>query len=151
MSRKTKINNELVQLAFTLAKSGLSDKSIYESLGISKSLFYANMDLMDTIKKAKTELRAEVSSSLLGKATGERDTTALIFLAKRLNLFSEDFTITLKNPQTALKSLESVANANISLEHKNSLKGIISDYLKGYEIVELEKRVSELENEKLNQ
>lgn len=151
MSRKKKIDDDMIKLAFDLCKSGLNDKNIIEALGISKSGFYANMELIDSIKRAKNELRQEVANALLTKATDERDTTALIFLSKRLNLFSEDFSINLKSPQTALKSLEDVANANISLEHKNSLKGIISDYLKGYEIVELEKRVEQLENEKLNQ
>lgn len=104
------------------------------------------MDLMDTIKKAKSELRQKVSRSLLNNAT-TGDTTSLIFLAKRLNLFSEDISINLKTPQTALKSLENVANANISLEHKNSLKSIISDFIKAYEVTELEQRLSKIEEE----
>ncbi len=102
------------------------------------------MDLMDSIKKARVELREDVSNSLLNNAkTG--DTTSLIFLAKRLNLFSEDISINLNNPKSALKSLEDVANANISIEHKNSLKSIISDYIKAYEVSELEERISKLE------
>lgn len=135
----------MISTASKLAQSGFNNKSIYESLNISKSAFYANVDLMDTIKKARSELREDVSNSLLNNANNG-DTTSLIFLAKRLNLFSEDMNINLKSPQSALKSLEDVANANISLEHKNSLKGIISDYIKAYEVIELEARITALEN-----
>lgn len=139
-----KITKQLIKKAYDLAKAGFNNKTIYESLDISKSAFYNNKDLMDSIKKAKAELREEVSLSLLSNAkTG--DTTSLIFLAKRLNLFSEDVQINLTNPKSALKSLEEVANANISLEHKNSLKSIISDYIKAYEVSELEERISKLE------
>jgi len=139
-----KLTNELILYAESLAKAGFNNKSIYENLNISKSAFYKNVDLMDSIKKGRAELREEVSKALLSNATGG-DTTSLIFLAKRLNLFSEDISITLKSAKTALKSLEDVANANISLEHKNSLKGIISDFIKAYEVTELEERILKLE------
>lgn len=139
-----KIDETIILKAHDFAKAGFNNKSIYENLNISKSAFYKNMDLMDSIKKGRASLREEVSKALLENATGG-DTTSLIFLAKRLNLFSEDISITLKTPKTALKSLEDVANANISLEHKNSLKGIISDYIKAYEVTELEQRILKLE------
>lgn len=139
-----KITKQLIKKAYDLAKAGFNNKTIYESLDISKSAFYNNKDLMDSIKKARAELRENVSNSLLNNAT-TGDTTSLIFLAKRLNLFSEDISIKLTSPKSALKSLEEVANANISLEHKNSLKSIISDYIKAYEISELEQRISKLE------
>ena len=138
---------EIKKLAFNLAKAGFNNKTIYENLKISKSSFYANMDLLDTIKKARTELREEVSNALLGNAK-KGDTTSLIFLAKRLNLFSEEYSIKLSSPTEALKSLEELANANISVEHKNSLKGILNDYIKTYEIIELEKRITLLEDKK---
>lgn len=139
-----KITPETIKAAYELAANGINNKQIIEALNISKSAFYANVDLMDAIKKAKSELRSKVSNALLEKAT-TGDTTAQIFLAKRLNLFSEDMSIDLSSPQTALNSLEEIANANISLEHKNSLKGIVSDYIKAYEIIELEKRITALE------
>lgn len=135
----------MMDTAYNLAKNGFNNKAIYENLNISKSAFYKKVDLIDSIKKARTDLREKVSNALIDNAT-KGDTTSLIFLAKRLNLFSEDMSINLKSPSTALKSLENVANANISIEHKNSLKGIISDYIKAYEVVELEKRIEALEN-----
>ena len=145
-----KIDKKMIDTAYDLAKAGINNIQIIEALHISKSSFYANSDLMDSIKKARAELRQNVSNSLLANATGG-DTTSLIFLAKRLNLFSGDFHINLTSPKNALSSLEELANANISLEHKNSLKGIIGDYIKAYEVTELEDRISILENNKSNQ
>jgi hypothetical protein len=123
---------------------------LFMSLNISKSAFYSNMDLMDSIKKAHVELRENVSNSLLSNATSG-DTTSLIFLAKRLNLFSEDVSIKLTSPKSALKSLEEVANANISLEHKNSLKSIRScrvrtKSIKTGGITTMKRRIEKLEN-----
>jgi len=142
-----KIDKLMIETSYTLASSGLNNLQIIEALKISKSAFYKNVDLMDSIKKARSKLREDVSNALLNKATNDKDTTSLIFLAKRLNLFSEEFSIKLTTPKSALKSLEDIANANISTEHKNSLKGIISDYLKAYELTELEERISKLEEQ----
>jgi len=140
-----KITKEVLETVYELAKNGISNKHIAEAINISTAYFYKRVDVVDTVKKAKSELRAEVSKSLLENANNG-DTTSLIFLAKRLNLFSEDYYIDLKTPSTAIKSLEELANSNISLEHKNSLKGFISDYMKSYEVVELEERLKILEN-----
>jgi hypothetical protein len=54
---------------------------------IIKSAFYSNVDLRDSIKKARVELGEKVSNSLLS-ITHNVDTTSLIFLSKRLNLFT---------------------------------------------------------------
>lgn len=138
-----KITKQVKEKIYQLARQGINNKTIYESIGISKTAFYGNKDLMNSIKKARMELMQDVSSMLLSQAT--TDTTAMIFLAKRLNLFSGDVNINLSSPQKALKSLEDLASANISLEHKNALKSIISEYFKAYEITELEERLSKLE------
>lgn len=140
-----KIDEHIIEITYKLSRAGLNNKAIYENLNISKSAFYKNVDLMDTIKKARTELRESVSNALLSNATNG-DTASLIFLAKRLNLFSEDISINLNSPETALKSLENIVNASISVEHKNSLRGLIGEYIKAYETIELVKRVEELEN-----
>ncbi|MDB2405696.1 helix-turn-helix domain-containing protein [Arcobacteraceae bacterium] len=144
LARKSVITQEMIEQVYKLARSGISNNQIIEAIGISKSTFYANLELMDLVKKAKVELRDEVANALLTNANNG-DTTSLIFLAKRLNLFSEDCNIKLTDSKSALKSLEQLANADISIEHKNSLKNIISDYLKGYETAVLEERILKLE------
>lgn len=139
-----KNNKELIPIAYKLSSAGVSNKQIIEALGISKSAFYADKDIVDTIKKGKSELRKKVSDALLSKAT-DGDTTALIFLAKRLNLFSEQFQLELTSPQKALESYKTLTDADISIEHKNSLRAILSDYFKAYEVTEIEQRVAKLE------
>lgn len=79
-----KIIKQVKAKIYELARQGINNKTIYESLQIPKSTFYRNKDLLDTLKK----LMQDVSSMLLSQA--QTDTTALIFLAKRLNLFSGD-------------------------------------------------------------
>ena len=147
MGRKPKVTKSSIETAYKLAKSGINDKSIMQALDISHDTFYKYPELTDTIKKARYELKESVANSLLQNATGG-DTTSLIFLAKRLNLFSNETNIKLDSPKGALKALEDLANADISLEHKNSLRGIVNDYLKAYEITELEERITKLEEYK---
>lgn len=139
-----KNKKELLPIAYRLASSGLSNKQIIEALHISKSSFYADKDIMDTIKKGKAELREKVSDALLAKAT-DGDTTALIFLSKRLNLFTEQLQLDLTSPENALNSYKTLTDADISLEHKNSLRAILSDYFKAFETVDMEERLTALE------
>ncbi len=121
MARKSKITPALISKAKRLAKAGFSHKQIYETLG-------------------------KVSNALLERAVNNDDTTALIFLAKRLNLFSNNgLDITVNSTETALKGLSQLINANIPIEQKNSIKAIIEAYIKGVETVELDKRITKLE------
>lgn len=149
MSRKSKITKQLIDEAYKLSKGGFSHKQIYNSLGISHTLFYANIELVETIKKAERELRIEVSNTLLENAVNG-DTTSMIFLAKRLNLFSSDINIELKDSRSALVALNEIINANIPLEQKNSLKSVVETFLKAYETTELEKRIESLEKNNQN-
>lgn len=147
MGRRPKITKDLIKKAGELAEAGFSHKQIYESQQISKAAFYANKDLVDTVKKAEEELRNKVSKALLNTAVGG-DTTALIFLAKRLNLYSNPIDIDVKDSKTALEGLSKLINADLPIEQKNSLKGIIESYLKGFESVELEERIKKLEEQR---
>ena len=91
MARKPKINDNVIKEAFELAKAGFNDKQIQEAFGISKSLMYANLELMDTIKGARRELRQKISQSLLSNAVDLNNPTVQIFLAKKLRLFDDTF------------------------------------------------------------
>lgn len=148
--RKSKINSEVVAKAFEYAKSGFNNKQIYEALGISKSTLYANSDLMDSIKKGQSELRSEVSSSLLKNAIKLDNPTVQIFLAKRLRLFDETFdTFSLKTSKDIVKAFSelfiAVGNGVISEEKARQLQCILESTMKAYEVNELEQRVEELE------
>jgi len=104
MARKSKITKELIKQAYTLATSGFNDKQIYESLNISKALFYRNIDIIDTIKEARTNLRENISKSLINNAVDLNNATTQIFLAKRLKLFDDTFdTVSIKKSDDVLK------------------------------------------------
>ncbi|ADG92284.1 hypothetical protein Arnit_0619 [Arcobacter nitrofigilis DSM 7299] len=147
MGRNPKITELLIDKAFDLAKAGFSHKQIQAALGISHTAFYKNVALVDTVKKAESGLREEVANALFKRAVNQDDTTALIFLAKRLNLYCSSINIEVKDSKSALDGLSKLINANIPLEQKNSLKSIIESYLKGVEIVELEDRILKLEEQ----
>jgi len=150
MARKPKINNNIIKEAFELAKAGFNDKQIQEALKISKSLMYANLEFMDTIKEARSELRQSISKSLLSNAVDLNNPTVQIFLAKKLRLFDDTFnSISLKNSDDVLKVISSIFKAvsegSISDDKANQLKSLLDTFTKAYEVNELEKRITQLE------
>lgn len=150
MARKPKINNTVIKEAHELAKAGFNDKQIQEALKISKSLMYANMEFMDTIKEARAELRKEISKSLMSNAVDMQNPTVQIFLAKKLRLFDDTFdSINLKNSDDVLKVISSifkaVSDGSISDDKANQLKSLLDTFTKAYEVNELDKRITLLE------
>lgn len=151
MARKPKINDEVIKQAFELSLSGFNDKQIQSSLSISKSLMYSNMELMDSIKKARIELRKNISKSLLDNAMDLKNPTVQIFLAKKLRLFDDTFdSMSLKSSDDVLKVtsnlFKAVSEGAISEDKANQLKSILESFIKAYELNELEQRITKLEN-----
>ncbi len=151
MSRKKKITPELIAKAGELAGAGFSDKQIFVALDISSSSFYANLELVEAVKTAKEELRKRVSDSLLETAVGG-DTTALIFLSKRLGLHQSIGNYkkgSLKTAKDAVIELEKLYHATINgdapIELINAVGKILNDFVKTYEIAEMEERLQALE------
>ena len=149
MARKPKITTEIIKQAGELATAGFSDKQIFNALDLSSSTFYANMELMETIKKARNDLRKKVSDALMDSAVNG-DTTAMIFLSKRLNLFQNSYTAgSLKTAKDALTELEKLYKAgvggDIPTELISTVSKILNDFVKTLEVSELEKRVEEIE------
>ena len=141
MARKPKITTELIKQAVELATAGFSDKQIFTALDLSSSTFYANMELMETIKKARNDLRKKVSDALMDSAVSG-DTTAMIFLSKRLNLFQNSYTAGgLKSAKDALTELEKLYQAGVDgeipIELINTISKILNDFVKTLEVSEL--------------
>lgn len=148
---KRKVTPELIAKAGELARAGFSDKQIYQAVDISSPLFYRNVELLNTVKTARQELRAEVADALLERAVGG-DTTALIFLSKRLGLHQSIANYkkgSIKSGKDALRELERLYQASASgdapLELVNALQKIIADYIKVYEVTDIEERLAKLE------
>ena len=141
------------QLAEELAAKGISNIDISHALHIGEKTFYEIMkrdkgELSQSIKKGKAILKDKVASALLAKATEEKDTTALIFLSKRLNLFVNDIPkIALKDAKTAQEALVAVINADIPIEQKKAITDQIEKFSKQYELIQLEERIAILEKE----
>ena len=152
MARKKKITEELINRAGEFAKSGFSDKQIYEAVDLSHTSFYRNSELVATVKANREELRRTVADALLNSALGG-ETASLIFLSKRLGLHQS---ITgykkgrLKTPKDATIELEKLYHASINgdapMELINSVGKIINDFVKTYEVSNLEDRISALED-----
>lgn len=144
-----KITNEMIADAQKFAEAGLNNKQIFEAMGISESGFYNNKQLMESVKKGRIELRQKVSEALLGKAVDLGDSTTLIFLAKRLSLFStEKIEFDIKTPQKALETLQKIGSSDLETDHKNALKAIVESAIKVIETTELEERIKRLEDGK---
>jgi len=152
--RKPKVTPELISIASELSKAGFSDKQIYESLDISHTAFYKNVELISTVKNERQELRKVVSDALLNTAVGG-DTTALIFLSKRLGLFQSTYKKgQLKTSADAAVELERLYHAagdGVPTELINSLSKVLNDFTKTLEVGELEKRIIALEKEAENE
>ncbi len=152
MGRKKKITEAFILEAGELAKSGFSDKQIYEALRISHTAFYANIELVEAVKRSREELRKQVADSLLETAVGG-DTTALIFLSKRLGLHqSINYRKgRLKSQKDAIIELEKLYHASISgdapLELINTVGKILNDFISAIDKTEVEERLAKLEEE----
>lgn len=151
MARKKKITKELIEKAGEFAKCGFSDKQIFEALDISHTAFYGNVDLIATVKTNKEALRKEVANALLNNAVGG-DTSSLIFLSKRLGLHQSISNYkkgTLKTSRDAVTELEKLYHASISgdapLELINAVGKILNDFVKTYELVDIEDRLTKIE------
>ena len=134
-----------------LAKNGLSNREIAEALNICEKSFY-NYLKKDTyftvaIKRGKSYFKQKIRKALLSKATTDKDTTALIFLTKRLGLLKDDGVelISLKSSKDVLKAFETLFNSNVPIEQKSILKSILDSYVKSFETLELQERLEKLE------
>lgn len=128
------------------AYKGFKNRDIADALGVSTSFIYDNKEFLACIKKGRQRLRQELTDAMLSKATDHEDTTMQIFLAKRLGLFEKDTPqVDLKSSEDSMKAFEKIFNADIPLEAKNALKGILESFNRGHEILELEKRIIDIE------
>lgn len=147
------VTSSMLQEVERLATLGLNEAQISESLGMSYTAFQSKKShFSESLKRGKAELRARVSEALLSKID-EGDTTALIFTAKRLNLFTPS--IDAKTPSTipeALRELASVysavARGEVSEAVGDKLSGYLERYMKAIELTELEERIQQIEGQK---
>ncbi len=147
MPRKKKVTPELIARSGELAYAGFTDKQIYEAMDISYTTFYAKDELVEIVKSKRMLLREEVASSLLANAKSG-DTASTIFLSKRLGLHQASGYKKgpLKTPQDAIAEMEKLyaASDEIPQELFNSIRGVIMDFVKMFETVELDEEIRKI-------
>lgn len=144
---KKVVTPSIIKRAGELAYAGFTNKQIHEALRISSTAFYDDKVITDTVKEERARLREEVASSLLANATSG-DTASTIFLSKRLGLHQASGYKKgpLKTPQDAITELGRLYDASdeIPQELFNSIRGVIMDFVKMFETVELESEIQKI-------
>ncbi len=135
------------------AALGFSERQITEAIGISISTWQRNKEHFEySLKKGRSALRERITSALLSKID-ENDSTSLIFVCKRLGLFTNSFDATTpNNPKEAMAEMLriyiSLADGTITDSQADKLMGTLQSFIKAYEISELERRVKAIEEKR---
>jgi len=134
-----------------LANQGLNNQEISQALGVSTRKFYNlkndNALFAQAVENGKLSFRNTIRQSILNKANKDKDSSLLIHLSKKLNLFVNDFNkTTLTDPTSALEALNSIYTANISVDDKKAYTTIIQQFISVYESSVLEQRIVALEH-----
>ena len=145
---KTTITKEIIQEVEELAKQGFNNILISQCLSIAVSTLSTNIKLKEAIQRGKLELSKKVTSSVL--KTLEENPTNQQLLVKRLCLFTP--IVKIKKPTTAKEALDNLATAIkqyadglINDNQLRTIEAVSNSYTKGYEVVELEERITALE------
>ncbi len=148
---KTQVTKEIIQEVQELAAQGFNNILIGQSLNIATQTLSTNKELKEAIHKGKLQLSKKVTASIL--ETLEANPTNQQLLVKRLCLFTP--LIKIKKPTTAKEALDNLATATkeyadgaINESQLRTIEAVSNSYSKGYEVVELEERITALEKSK---
>jgi len=148
---KTTVTKEIIQEVQDLAEQGFNNILISQSLNIATQTLSTNKELKEAIHRGKLELSKKVTSTIL--ETLEANPTNQQLLVKRLCLFNP--LVNIKKPTTAKQALDNLATATkqyadgaINESQLRTIEAVSNSYSKGYEVVELEERITALENSK---
>ena len=144
------ITQSMKEEAQRLSALGFNEKQISEAIGLNYRTFQDKKEhFIDYLKRGKNELRERIAGAMISKID-ENDTTALIFMCKRLGIFTNSIEATSpNNPKEVIKELsktyEALGNGIIQDSTALTIKGLLESVLKGLEVVELEERIQKLE------
>ena len=133
-----------------LAGKGYSITMICSAIGINRSTAYRKKDVYNAIKRGQSQARQKVVDDLMARSESDQGATASIFLAKQLKVFDDPYpTSTPKTTSEAVsriaKIYTDVARGNLDSEKGDHLISYLEKFIKGYEISDLEDRITELE------
>jgi len=145
---KTTVTKEIILQVEELAKQGFNNILISQSLNIAVSTLSKNIKLRQAVHRGKLELAKKVTASVL--ETLEANPTNQQLLIKRLCLFSP--IVEIKKPTNAKEALDNLATATkqyadglINDNQLRTIEAVSNSYTKGYEVTELEERITALE------
>jgi hypothetical protein len=145
---KTTVTKQIIQEVQELAEQGFNNILISQSLNIALSTLSQNKELKESIQRGKMVLAKKVTSSIL--ETLENTPTNQQMLVKRLCLFTP--MVAIKKPTNAKDALNNLsvatqqfADGEINESQLRTIEAVSNSFVKGYELTELEERVSKLE------
>ena len=145
---KTTVTNEIIQEVQDLAEQGFNNILIGQSLNIATQTLSTNKELKEAIQKGKMVLAKKITSSILD--TLENTPTNQQMIVKRLCLFTPIVDIQKPtNAQEALNNLsvatQQYSKGEINESQLRTIEAVSNSYVKGYELTELESRITKLE------
>ena len=135
-----------------LAASGMSTRQIAAALGIARSTLYKKADIVDTIKDQQQQLRLKVAKDLLKRSSSDLGSSATIFLAKRLGLYSCEYDMPqIRSIKSAVKQISRVnsdlAAGTVTSELATHLISNLTAYIRAYEVSELAESVAAIQQQ----
>lgn len=145
---KTTITDAVIKQVEELSEQGFNNILISQSLNIAATTLSTNIKLKEAIQRGRLSLSQKVTSSIL--ETLEENPTNQQLLVKRLCLFTP--LVNIKKPNNAKEALDNLATATkqyadgaINESQLRTIEAVSNSYSKAYEVTELEKRISILE------
>ncbi len=147
MAKKIEVN--LVELE-ALASKGYNITMCCDTIGISQSKAYKDVQILQAIKRGHASAKEKVLSDLFTRSESDTSSASSIFLAKSLGVFNIKYsTVRPKSITEAseriVKIYEDVAAGVLSDEKGKYLIGFLESYIKSKEIGEMEQRITKLE------
>ncbi len=145
---KTTITQHIIDEVQQLAEQGLNNAMISQALDLGVETLSRNKQLKQAIQMGKMILAKRVTASIL--ETLEDTPANQQLLVKRLGLFNP--IIRIKKPTNAKEALENLAevtkqfaNGQINESQLRTIEAVSNSFVKGFEITEIEQRISKLE------
>ena len=149
---KTTITKKIIDQAELLASKAYNQVMIADALGVGYRTCSNNKDISEAIKRGQSKARQTVVDHLMTRSEADQSSTATIFLAKQLKVFTVPYqTSTPKTIQEASDRIKQIyadtASGVIDEERGKYLIGFLESYIKSVEVGSLEERIKTLEEE----
>jgi len=147
---KTTITKKIINQAELLAGKAYNQIMIADALGIAYRTCSNNKDISEAIKRGRSQARQKVIDDLMSRSEADQSSTATIFLAKQLKVFTVPYTTA--KPKTIEEASQRIvqiyadtASGLIDEERAKYLISFLESFIKSKEVGDLENRIKLLE------